>query len=47
MAFPGATIIELDEHGAQVRDYDDVELVGLWRRFMDDPQSFLHPLLAD
>jgi predicted ATPase len=47
MAFPGATIIELDEYGAHQRDYDDVEVVGLWRRFLADPGSFLGPLLAD
>ena len=47
MAHPGASIVELDEHGAHTRDYDDVEIVGLWRRFLDDPQSMLGPLLAD
>jgi predicted ATPase len=47
MAFPGATILELDEHGAHQRDYEDVEIVGLWRRFLADPESFLRPLLAE
>jgi len=47
MAVPGATIIELDEHGAHLCAYDDVEVVSLWRRFLSDPQSFLGPLLAD
>lgn len=47
MAYPGATIIELDDHGAHSRHYDDVEVVGLWRRFLADPQSFLEPLFTD
>jgi predicted ATPase len=47
MAFPGATIVELDEHGAHPRRYDDVEVVGLWRRFLAEPGSFLEPLLDD
>jgi predicted ATPase len=47
MAFPGATIVEFGEDGAEVRDYDDVEVVGLWRRFLHEPDSFLRPLLAD
>ncbi len=41
MAFPGATLVELEEDGAQVRRYDDVVPVQLWRRFLDDhPRSF-------
>jgi len=47
MAFPGATIVELDEDGAHVRQYDDVLAVQLWRRFLDDPPSLLRHLLDD
>jgi predicted ATPase len=44
MAFPGATIVELDEDGAHVRQYDEVLAVQLWRRFLDDPPSLLRYL---
>jgi predicted ATPase len=44
---PGATIVELDEDGANVRQYDDVLAVQLWRRFLDDPPSLLRHLLDD
>jgi hypothetical protein len=44
---PGAIVVELDEDGAHQRDDDDLEVVGLWRRFLGDPESFLGPLLAD
>lgn len=47
MAFPCATIVELDEEGAHVRPYDDVLAVQLWRRFLEDPPSFLRHLLED
>lgn len=47
MAFPGATIVELDEDGAHVRRYDDVLAVQLWRRFLADPPSLLRQLLDD
>jgi predicted ATPase len=47
MAFPGARIVELDQDGAHVREYDDVLAVELWRRFLDEPSSFLRHLLED
>ena len=47
MAFPGARIVELDQDGAHVRDFDDVLAVQLWRRFLDEPSSFLRHLFDD
>jgi predicted ATPase len=47
LAFPGATIVELTDEGLEVHPYDDVEVVQLWRRFLDDPPSFLDPLFSD
>lgn len=45
MAFPGATIVELDGDGVHERRYDDVVAVQLWRRFLDEPGSFLRQVL--
>lgn len=47
MAYPGATIVELDASGAHRCAYDDTVTVQLWRRFLDDPPSFLGRVLAD
>ena len=33
-AFPGATILELDERGRSVTAWDDLSMVGHWRRFL-------------
>jgi predicted ATPase len=43
----GAFIYELDDDGPHLVDYDDVEAVGLWRRFMDDPERILQRLYDD
>jgi predicted ATPase len=47
MAYPEATIVELDDAGAACRRYDELSMVQLWRRFLDDPPSFLRHLLDD
>ena len=44
MAFPGAAVHELTADGATRRDYDDLEVVALWRSFLDDPGLFLRHL---
>jgi predicted ATPase len=46
MRMPGATIYELDD-GIAARDYDDLTVVELWRRFMNAPERILDSLLAD
>lgn len=38
-AFPGATVLEFDEDGVQQRDWDDLEMVGHWQRFLTDPRA--------
>lgn len=40
-AVPGATILELDEHGFHERRWADLSMVSNWRHFLDDPNSFL------
>lgn len=44
-ALPGATLLELGEWGIRPTRYDDLELVVLWRDFLDSPDRFLHHLL--
>jgi predicted ATPase len=44
MAFPGALLYELDGEGVAERSYHDLEVVGLWRNFLDAPDRFLHHL---
>jgi predicted ATPase len=44
MAFPGAVLYELTATGATRRHYDDLEVVALWRSFLDDPARFLRHL---
>jgi predicted ATPase len=44
MAFPGAGLFQLDEHGITKKAYDDLEVVALWRNFLDDPDRFLRHL---
>lgn len=43
-AFPGATIIELGEHGRHVGTWEDLPMVGHWRRFLSAPDAYLRHL---
>ncbi len=43
----GAVIYELDETGQHRVDDEDVTAVGLWRRFLDEPDALLAVLYAD
>jgi predicted ATPase len=45
-ALPGATILELGEHGIRKAAWDDLEVVAHWRRFLGDPPGYLRPLLG-
>lgn len=40
----GADILELDDTGIHRKDYDDLDLVQNWRRFLSEPESFLRHL---
>jgi predicted ATPase len=44
MAFPEALIYELDSDGLTEHVYDELEVVRLWRSFLDAPERFLHHL---
>lgn len=44
-ALPGATILELGEHGIRRVAWDELAVVAHWRRFLDRPAAYLDPLL--
>jgi predicted ATPase len=45
-ALPDATILELGAHGIRRTAWDELEIVGHWRRFFGHPESYLNPLLS-
>jgi predicted ATPase len=45
-AVPGATILELGDWGIRRTRWEDLYLVGAWRRFMTEPDSYFRHLLA-
>ena len=47
LAAPGARIYELDEHGINVADYDDLEAVRQMRGFLDAPDRYIRQILTD
>lgn len=40
-ALPGAQILELGPWGLRARDWEELDLVGNWRSFLDAPQRYL------
>ncbi len=44
MAIPGALPDQLTRDGLERSAYDRLEVVGLWRSFLDEPQRFLRHL---
>lgn len=47
MRFPGARLLAFDDGAIREVAYDDLEVVALWRRFMEAPDVFLAALLDD
>ena len=45
-ALPGACILELGAHGIRKVAWDDLAVVGDWRRFLSHPGGYLDPLLG-
>jgi predicted ATPase len=45
-ALPGATILELGEHGIRRASWEDLEIVAHWRQFLDRPGTYLNALLG-
>jgi predicted ATPase len=46
-AIPGARIIEIGEHGMRPVEWEDLEMVKHWRRYLSDPSLYLKYLLND
>ena len=44
-ALPGATILEVGDHGLREVAWDDLELVRHWRSFLQGPERYLRHLL--
>lgn len=44
-ALPGATILQVDADGYAPVAWADLEIVGHWRRYLDDPHAYLRHLL--
>lgn len=44
-SLPGATVVEVGEHGLRTVAYDDLDLVRDWRAFLDRPERYLRHLL--
>lgn len=47
MAFPEACLYQLDAAGINRRSFDDLDVVALWRSFLDNPARFLRHLGPD
>ncbi|HWG12180.1 MAG TPA: ATP-binding cassette domain-containing protein [Streptosporangiaceae bacterium] len=45
-AAPGACILELGDWGIRPAQWDELHLVGAYRRFLDDPASYFRHLLG-
>jgi predicted ATPase len=45
-AAPGASILELGDWGIRPAQWDELHLVGAYRRFLDDPASYFRHLLG-
>jgi predicted ATPase len=43
-ACPGATVLEVDEHGLRPSSWDELDLVTHWRSFLDEPGRYLRHL---
>lgn len=44
---PGADILELSDAGIRRASWDDLEIVGHWRQYLNHPGSYLRHLLAE
>ncbi|MET0191088.1 MAG: AAA family ATPase [Pseudonocardia sediminis] len=44
MACPGATVLEIDDRGFRTTAWEELEVVGHWRSFLDGPDRYLRHL---
>jgi predicted ATPase len=45
-ALPGAEILELGDHGIAAVDWNALQIVGHWRRYLAKPDSYLRRLIS-
>jgi predicted ATPase len=45
-ALPGAEIIEVGEHGMRSVQWQELELVEHWRRYLNDPRAYLRHIVG-
>jgi predicted ATPase len=43
-ACPGATILELGNHGIRPTSWEELDVVAHWRSFLDEPRRYLRHL---
>ena len=46
-SLPGATILEVGPWGLRRTTYEELELVGHWRRYLEAPMRYLRHVLGD
>lgn len=46
-AVPGATLLQLDEHGITPTAWDELSVVDHYRRFLDEPMRYLRHVLPE
>ena len=46
-ALPGADVVELCPHGLRRTGWDDLDVVGHWRSYLQDPGRYLRHLLTE
>lgn len=46
-AVPGASILELGDWGIRTARWEELHLIGAWRRFLTEPDSYFRHLFSD
>jgi predicted ATPase len=46
-SLPGADVVEVDDDGFCRTSWEDLDLVGHWRRYLQAPQSYLRHIIDD
>lgn len=46
-SLPGAAVLQLSDEGIERVEWEELDLVANWRRYLDDPRRYLRHLLTD